>query len=238
MGCSRRGIARWTTAPCIARRARWQTRPCRSRRPCSASRGPFRDPWDWGRGLANARDEAQRLQKINQRRPSSSRASSSELADNTDYRTLLGFTKNPRFSGLLTAFTPRGADVIERPVEPDAVRVLIDAGSASGVAEGDAVVVGIDRDRAALVGIVERVNAHSAVVTLITSPDFAIGASVPARQANGIVRPGSDSGLARARRRAQALRRAGQRRRLDERLAGPRRSASSRACRRASRSAS
>ena len=74
------------------------------------------------------------------------------------------------------------------------MRVLIDAGSASGVAKGDAVVVGIDRERAALVGIVERVNEHSAVVTLITSPDFAIGASVATRQANGVVRPASDSG--------------------------------------------
>ena len=32
------------------------------------------------------------------------------------------------------------------------------------------------------------------MVTLLTSPDFAIGASVPPRQANGLVRPGSDSG--------------------------------------------
>ena len=31
-------------------------------------------------------------------------------------------------------------------------------------------------------------------MTLITSPDFAIGASVPLRQANGLARPGSDSG--------------------------------------------
>ena len=37
-------------------------------------------------------------------------------------------------------------------------------------------------------------TADSAVVTLITSPDFAIGASVPTAQANGLVRPGSDSG--------------------------------------------
>ena len=28
---------------------------------------PFRDLWDWSRGLANARDEVQRLQAINQR---------------------------------------------------------------------------------------------------------------------------------------------------------------------------
>jgi len=27
---------------------------------------PFRDLWEWGRGLANARDEVQRLQKVNQ----------------------------------------------------------------------------------------------------------------------------------------------------------------------------
>jgi rod shape-determining protein MreC len=155
---------------------------------------PFRDLWDWGRGLANARDEVQRLKAVNQRQAVVLARQQQELADRADYRTLLDFTKNPRFSGLLTAYAPRGADVIQRPVEPDAVRVLIDAGSASGVANGDAVVVGIDRERAALVGIVTRVNANSAVVTLITSPDFAIGASVPTRQANGLVRPGSDSG--------------------------------------------
>jgi hypothetical protein len=43
-------------------------------------------------------------------------------------------------------------------------------------------------DDGKLVGIVARVNAHSSMVTLLTSPDFAIGASVPARQANGIVK--------------------------------------------------
>lgn len=155
---------------------------------------PFRDLWDWGRGLANARDEVQRLQAINQRQAVELARQQQQLADNTDYRTLLGFTKNPQFSGLLEDFTPRGADVIERPVEPDAVRVLIDSGRASGVEAGDAVVVGIDRDRAALVGLVERVNDNSSVVTLITSPDFAIGASVPTAQANGLVRPGGDSG--------------------------------------------
>ena len=115
-------------------------------------------------------------------RRSSWRAIQQELADETDYRTLLGFTKNPRFSRLLNGFTPVGADVIERPVEPDTVRVLLDSGSANGIAKGDAVVVGIDRDRAALVGIVERANDNSSVVTLITSPDFAIGASVRRRR--------------------------------------------------------
>ena len=155
---------------------------------------PFRDLWEWGRGLADARNEAQRLQRTNQQMSIEIARMQKALADRTDYRTLLDFTRNPRFSGLLSAFTPRGADVIERPVEPDAVRVLIDAGSSEGVVKNDAVVVGINRDRAALVGIIARVNAHSSMVTLLTSPDFAIGASVPARQANGIVRPGSDPG--------------------------------------------
>jgi rod shape-determining protein MreC len=155
---------------------------------------PFRDLWDWGRGLADARDEVQRLREINQRQAVELARNQQALADRTDYRTLLGFTRNPRFARLLTDYDPRGADVIERPVEPDAVRILIDSGSESGVAKGDAVVVGLDRDRAALVGIVERANDNSAVVTLITSPDFAIGASVPRAQANGLVRPGGDSG--------------------------------------------
>ena len=35
---------------------------------------PFRDLWEWGRGLANARDEAQRLQKINQQQRDRDRA--------------------------------------------------------------------------------------------------------------------------------------------------------------------
>jgi rod shape-determining protein MreC len=155
---------------------------------------PFGDLWEWARGLSDARAEVQRLRAINQRQSVEIARQQQLLADKTDYRALLDFTKNPRFSGILSSYTPRGADVIERPVEPDAVRVLIDAGSASGVAKGDAVVVGIDRERSALVGIVERANVNSAVVTLITSPDFAIGAAVPLRQANGLVRPGSDSG--------------------------------------------
>jgi rod shape-determining protein MreC len=155
---------------------------------------PFRDVWDWGRGVANARNEVRRLQAINQQQAVALARDQQALADRTDYRTMLGFVKNPRFSGLLTDFTPRGADVIERPVEPDAVRVLIDSGSNDGVAKGDAVVVGVNRDQAALVGLIERTNANSSVVTLITSPDFAIGGKVPTAQANGLVRPGSDSG--------------------------------------------
>jgi len=155
---------------------------------------PFRDLWEWSRGLANARDEVQRLKAINQQQAVELARQQQQLADTTDYRTLLNFTKNPRFSGLLKNYTPRGADVIDRPIEPDAVRVVIDSGSASGVVKGDAVVAGIDRDRAALVGIVERANADSSVVTLITSPDFAIGAHVPLRQAFGLIRPGSDAG--------------------------------------------
>ncbi len=155
---------------------------------------PFRDLWEWGRGLANARDEVQRLQAINQNQAVEIARMQQQLADNADYRSLLDFTKNPRFSVLLKGFTPRGADVIGRPIEPDEVDVVIDAGSSSGVVKGDAVVVGIDRERAALVGIVARTNAGSSVVTLITSPDFAIGAQVPLRQANGILQPGSDAG--------------------------------------------
>jgi rod shape-determining protein MreC len=155
---------------------------------------PFSDLWEWSRGLANARDEVQHLRKVNQNQAVELARMQQQLADNADYRSLLNFTKNPQFSGLLTAYVPRGADVIARPIEPDEVDVLIDAGSSDGVVAGDAVVVGVNRDRAALVGIVSRVSAHSSVVTLVTSPDFAIGASVPARQANGIVRPGSDPG--------------------------------------------
>ena len=68
---------------------------------------PFRDLWDWSRGLANARDEVQRLQAINQRQAVELARQQQQLADNADYRTLLGFTRNPAFSGLLTAFTPR-----------------------------------------------------------------------------------------------------------------------------------
>ncbi len=42
---------------------------------------PFRDLWDWGRGLANARDEVQRLQKINQQQAVELARQQQELAD-------------------------------------------------------------------------------------------------------------------------------------------------------------
>ena len=90
---------------------------------------PFRDVWDWGRGLANARDEVQRLQAINQRQAVELARQQQELADTTDYRTLLGFTKNPRFSRLLERLHAASAPTSSSgPVEPDAVRVLIDSG--------------------------------------------------------------------------------------------------------------
>ena len=43
---------------------------------------PFRDLWEWGRGLANARDEVQRLQKINQQQAVELARLQQQLADN------------------------------------------------------------------------------------------------------------------------------------------------------------
>ena len=158
---------------------------------------PFRDLWDWSRGLANARDEVQRLQAINQRQAVELARQQQQLADNADYRTMLGLHAGiPQFSGLLKAFTParrrrhRAAGRARCRARPDRQRQRRAASR-----KGDAVVVGIDRDRAALVGRRRaRQRAAAPSSPCITSPDFAIGASVPTRQANGLVRPGSDSG--------------------------------------------
>ena len=170
-------------------------RPSRSRPPCSASRARSATP---GTGAAASPTRATRCSacgRSTSARPSSSRGCSRQLADKTDYRTLLDFTKNPRFSGLLTAYTPRGADVIERPVEPDAVRVLIDCRERErrrrrATRSSSASTASARRSS----GSSSASTRNSAVVTLITSPDFAIGASVPLRQANGLARPGGDSG--------------------------------------------
>jgi len=76
---------------------------------------PFRDLWDWSRGLANASDEAQRLQAVNQRQAVELARLQQQLADNADYRTMLGFTRNPSFSGLLKDFVRKNnARVIVR----------------------------------------------------------------------------------------------------------------------------
>ena len=76
---------------------------------------PFRDLWDWGRGLANARDEARRLQEINQQQAVEIARFQQQAADRADYRTMLGFTKNPRFWACSSGYTPRGADVSSGP---------------------------------------------------------------------------------------------------------------------------
>ena len=225
--------------PCIALRARWPMRPSRSRPPCSGSRGRS------ATSGAGAVDSPTLVTRSSGCRRSTSaggrdRALPAELGPTAPtIARCSDFAKNPRFAPLLSDFTARGADVIERPIEPDAVHVLIDSGSASGVATGDAVVVGIDRDAPRSWGIVERVNAHSSVVTLDHEPglrDRRVGATA---RPTASLRPGSDSGSLELDDVHKRYAGEGQRRRRDERLAGRRRSStSSHGCRRASRSAS
>ena len=193
---------------------------------------PFRDLWDWGRGLANARDEAQRLQTINQQQAVELARLQQQLADNDRLPHAARLHQEPALlrapDGVHAARRrrDRAAGRAGRRARPDRQRQRRAASPRS-----DAVVAGIDRDRAALVGIVARVNAHSSVVTLITSPDFAIGASVPTRARPTASCGPAATGLARARRRARSAtpcRSTTSSRRAAGRT---RRSTSSRACR-------
>ncbi len=143
---------------------------------------PFRDAYGWGRGLVDARSDAERLQKENQElRQQYVRARLAEQ-ENARLRALLQFRSGPRFP---EGFVGVAAEVIYRPPGAYAQAIVIAAGREDGVRVDDPVVTA-----SGLVGTVSRVGSNTARVTLLTDDQSAVSATVLGTEAAGIVRRG------------------------------------------------
>jgi rod shape-determining protein MreC len=85
----------------------------------------------------------------------------------------------------LQRYSPETADVIGADPVLWYRTITVDRGSSAGVRPYDPVV-----GPGGLVGDVSRVNPNSSVVTLITSPDFAVGATIENQNgASGLIQP-------------------------------------------------
>lgn len=141
---------------------------------------PFRDVYEWGDSLLDARSEAKRLRIEN--RELRQRAIQSEFAlQESEYlRDLQDFIDGPRFPD---DFQPVSAEVIGRPAGAFTQAIVIAAGSRNGVRVNDPVVTADG-----LVGLVTRVTPSTARIQLLTDQEAAVSAVDLRTRAEGIVR--------------------------------------------------
>lgn len=150
---------------------------------------PLRDGWNWFADLRGARDERDQLRAENQRLRDEL-ASNQVAAEKVDVFAKQIKVINERPDG----YAAVTANIIQRPAIEVSRRARIDRGKDAGVTVNSLVFMPRttpEPDRfGALVGRVERVDAHSSEVTFITDPSSSIAAS--------ILLSGSKLGLLRA----------------------------------------
>jgi len=147
---------------------------------------PFQDAYNWFRGLAKAKSEADRLRLANAdlRRRLIQFESAQKL--NVTLRRDVGFIMGPRFP---SDYVPVTAAVIAKPSTPFEQKIVLGAGSANGV-RYDSPVMTPD----GLVGRVTDVTRHTAQVTMLTDEESAVSAVDLKTNAQGIVRHAQGTG--------------------------------------------
>jgi rod shape-determining protein MreC len=148
---------------------------------------PFRDAFDWFRGLVNAKSENGKLRAEVDRLRQEVIQNQTAAADNKTLKQQLSYVDSPQFPADFTAINARV--IVRAPGEFDQ-QVVISAGSAEGVTL-HAPVVTAD----GLVGDVTRVTAHESRVTLLTDEESAVTAVDLKTGALGSVRHGQGGGL-------------------------------------------
>lgn len=153
---------------------------------------PFRDVYGWFHGLVSAKSENKKLHAELDRLRQQSIANANAATDVEQLKRMLRYEDGPGFP---QDYRPVNARVIGVPTGPFQQRVVIAAGSQSGITVHTPI-VSIDGD---LVGQVTRVASGTALVTLITDPDSAVSALDETSRAIGLLQhgPGSTLGLGR-----------------------------------------
>jgi rod shape-determining protein MreC len=156
---------------------------------------PLRDAIGWAGNVADAQSERDRLRRENARLRQ-------QVADETDAEQKVGeleaelhYTQSREFLAL-SGYRPQVAHVVVRSPQLYAAKVLVDQGSAQGVAVDDPVLSGVStadlKAGGSLVGRVTAVTSSTAEVTLLSDPSMAVAASVVGRNgANGVLEPNS-----------------------------------------------
>ena len=134
--------------------------------------------------INRARSQRDKAEAQNQILRERNAALTQQLADASNLRAQLNFTKESTNFGL-AGYRKVAADVQGRSPGLYNSRITISAGSADGVRKNDAVVTGPGW----LVGHTGQVSAHESEVVLINDPGSQVSASVPAENAAGIVKP-------------------------------------------------
>jgi rod shape-determining protein MreC len=146
---------------------------------------PFQDVYGYFRRLVHAKSENDRLRdQVNRLRQLALQGQTARQ-ENEQLRAALRYIDGPRFPA---DYHPANARIISWPSEFDQ-RVVISAGSASGIRQDTPVVT-----RAGLVGRVTDLNGSSAQVTLITDESSAVQALDVKTRAVGLVRHGQGEG--------------------------------------------
>ena len=137
---------------------------------------PFRAVGDWVSGLGVSRADYAALQAQNLDLKQRLAALEEAKLENDRIHQLVDFAKAQDLPTI-------GARVIERPTDSRQRSILIDRGTSSGVARGDAVIAA-----GGLVGQVVEVTPWDAQVQLITDSSSGVAVLVQRTRANGIVR--------------------------------------------------
>jgi rod shape-determining protein MreC len=143
---------------------------------------PFRDAYDWTKGLFAARSEAERLRAENQLLQQQVIQNESALQENVHLKALLDYKSLPKFPA---DYEGVSAEVIARPSGSFDQTIVVSAGSNDGIAPGAPVVT-----EDGLVGTVTRVTGGAARVRLLTDEASRVSALDLRTQASGIVRHG------------------------------------------------
>jgi len=129
---------------------------------------PFRDAYDYFRGLANAKDDNKKLRREIAALRAKDIHRAALAAQVPALLRLLHFEQGSRFP---SGYSVVNTAVLTPPGGPFAHSLAIDAGSSAGVRLDSPVV-----DGAGLVGIVSNVFPETASVTLLTDPDSFVAA--------------------------------------------------------------
>jgi rod shape-determining protein MreC len=147
---------------------------------------PFRDAYGWLDSLFEARSDARRLRAENEQLRQQLIQNESDANELQQLKTLLQFKEGPAFP---LDYAGLGASVIGRPASAFQQTLVISRGSDDGVEKDAPVVTG-----RGLVGLVTRVFAHSARVTLLTDESISVPARDVKTNAGGVVEHGPASG--------------------------------------------
>ena len=148
---------------------------------------PFRDAYNYVDGLARAKSENKKLEKMVRDYRAQALLNASAVQQNNDFKKLLQFESGPQYP---QDFRAINAAVISFPSGAFSQQVVIDAGSDSGI-HLNTPVVSAD----GLVGKVTQVGHTTSVVTLLTDPNSAVPARDLKTHVSGLIRHGQGGTL-------------------------------------------